>query len=246
MNRKKKENNITTKNKKTGKAANTKLSRSDRDRIVNNGSAKEVAKYKDRLSTRELETAVNRLQQEKIKRIDLEKKLDSINTPERKRAITLEKIDKYASSLEKASNSIEKAAKFYNTAAKVHNAMSPATDQWPIYGEKKTAKFKPSAYADALAKTGTMDDVMKNRKRLNDTEFNNAVKRKKHEEELKEMIRKQREYDDPIKKESDANQLVSDYYKNRLNAETNFDEWDAYDNMTSDQRDEYRRKKKSK
>lgn len=137
MNKKKKENNINTKNKKKGKAANTKLSRSDRDRIVNSGSAKEVAKYKDRLSTRELETAVNRLQQEKIKRIDLEKKLDSINTPEKKRAITLEKIDKYASSLEKASNSIEKAAKFYNTAAKVHNTMSPATDQWPIFGEKK-------------------------------------------------------------------------------------------------------------
>ena len=55
-------------NVKNGKSANTKLSDADRNRIVKSGTAKEVAKYKDRLSTRELETAVNRLQQEKVKR----------------------------------------------------------------------------------------------------------------------------------------------------------------------------------
>lgn len=122
---------------KKGKAANTKLSRSERERIVNSGSAKEVAKNKERLSTRELETAVNRLRQESIKRIDLEKKLSDISNPEGKRESVMQKIDRYATTLDKMSNTVEKGVKFYNSAARIHNAMSPAEDAWPLVGEKK-------------------------------------------------------------------------------------------------------------
>ena len=128
---------------KKGKQANTKLSEADRNRIVKTGTAKEVAKYKDRLSTRELETAVNRLQQEKVKRIDLDKKLSELTTEPKKRKQVIEKIDKYSNDLKKVGNSIDNAAQFYNSAAKVHNMMSPANDQWPIYGkEKKKEKEK--------------------------------------------------------------------------------------------------------
>lgn len=125
---------------KKGKAANTKLSDKDRKRIVDSGDAKEVAKYKDRLSTRELETAVNRLQKEKVQRIDLEKKLSDLNSDgrDKQRATAIDKIEKYGNDLERISNGLEKAAKMYNTAAKIHNLMSSGNDQWPIYGEKKS------------------------------------------------------------------------------------------------------------
>lgn len=187
---------------KTGKAANTKLSESERNRIVKSGSAKEVAKYKERLSTRELETAVNRLQQEKVQRIDLEKKLSEINNPESDRQTVMQKIDKYATSLEKMSNTVEKGIKFYNTAAKIHNAMSPGNDQWAIVGEKKKPgeskkdkDYKERAFKLKEYKTTTSEIKAEKERRqaideLNDYERNRS---KELDERKNEAVRKAEE-----------------------------------------------------
>ena len=127
---------------KKGKAANTKLSDKERKRIVESGDAREVAKNKDRLSTRELESAVTRLQREKIQRIDLEKKLSDLSDGGKQRQTAIQKIEKYGNDLERISNGVEKAMKMYNTAARVHNVVASGNDQWPIYGEKKKGDKK--------------------------------------------------------------------------------------------------------
>ena len=157
---------------KKGKAANTKLSESDRNRIVNSGSAKEVQKYKDRLSTRELESAVIRLERERVQRIDLDRKLSALAEPSNRKSM-MAKIEKYSSDLERISNAAEKAAKLYNTAAKAHNLMSPATDQWPIYGEKKKpdsvskeVRERGKALTEYKLKTSELEAIQKRKETL--------------------------------------------------------------------------------
>ena len=173
---------------KSGKAANTKLSDSERNRIVNSGSAKEVAKYKNRLSTKELETAVNRIQKEQVQRIDLEKKLSDLSSDNKKqKQSALEKIEKYSSDLERISNSVEKAAKMYNTAAKVHNAMSASNDQWPIYGEKKPEKT--SQYIKDIMRTGTIDQIKANKGKMTSEQYKQAVDRVQADQRLENFRR---------------------------------------------------------
>lgn len=186
---------------KKGKAANTKLSDRERKRIVDSGDAKEVAKNKERLSTRELETAVNRLQKEKLQRIDLEKKLSDLNSNGRdaNRKTVIEKVEKYGNDLERISNGVEKAAKMYNTAAKVHNLMSSAGDQWPIYGEKKKMD-KPKTdqqknwieRGNAVKETNLRSKEIKARADYKE----NALKERKADDAIRDYMRGQKEAKD--------------------------------------------------
>ena len=176
-------------NVKNGKSANTKLSDADRNRIVKSGTAKEVAKYKDRLSTRELETAVNRLQQEKVKRIDLDKQLSELSGETKNKASVLEKVEKYSSDLERISSSVEKAAKMYNTAAKVHNAMSSSNDQWPIYGEKK--QYKTPSDLKEIIRSGDARAIKANKGRMNEQEHKEATQRLQRDMQIDKYVREQ-------------------------------------------------------
>lgn len=171
---------------KKGKAANTKLSDKERKRIVETANAQEVAKNKDRLSTRELETAVTRLQREKVQRIDLEKKLSDLNDGGKQKQTAIQKIEKYGNDLERISNGLEKAAKMYNTAAKIHNLMSSGNDQWPIYGEKKKAE-----------KTGQEKNWIDRGNIVKET--NLQSKEAKARAEYKENILKEKKADDAIR-----------------------------------------------
>ena len=130
---------------KKGKAANTKLSESDRNRIVNRGSAKEVQKYKDRLSTRELETAVNRLNQDKTKRVDLERQLSSLSEPKAKRRIekAADWMERNQSTIKKINDFADQGIRMYNNYANINNAFS--TEKMPVIetgGKKKKNKNK--------------------------------------------------------------------------------------------------------
>lgn len=225
---------------KKGKAANTKLSDKERKRIVDSGDAKEVAKYKDRLSTRELETAVNRLQREKLQRIDLEKKLTDLNSDGRdaNRKTIIDKVEKYGNDLERLSNGVEKAAKMYNTAAKVHNLMSPASDQWPIFGEKKKGE-KEKTEAQRLRdergekvkernlRKAEIDSVLNERKALD------AVRDYERERTTKAYQEKQ---DNKNSKAVEDNKRSAEYAKSQLEREQAEDDLRDYRKTREDKR----------
>ena len=198
---------------KKGKSANTKLSDAERNRIINTGSAKEISKYKDRLSTRELESAVNRLQKEKVQRIDLEKKLSDLSTDSKKKRTTLEKIEKYSSDLERLSNAGEKVMKFYNTAAKTHNLMSPGNDQWPIYGEKKTAKTSDAI--KEIMRTGTIEQVKANKGKMSSQEYKEAVDRIQQDQRINQFYRNEHNLPSDKDRMVRSSKSLKDVYRNR-------------------------------
>lgn len=198
---------------KSGKSANTKLSEADRKRLVESGSAKDISNNKDRLSTRELEQAVNRLQREKIQRIDLEKKLSDLSTDSKKKRTALEKIEKYSSDLERLSNAGEKVMKFYNTAAKTHNLMSPGNDQWPIYGEKKTAKTSDAI--KEIMRTGTIEQVKANKGKMSSQEYKEAVDRIQQDQRINQFYRNEHNLPSDKDRMVRSSKSLKDVYKNR-------------------------------
>lgn len=177
---------------KGSKSNNTKLSKSDRDRIVNSGSVKEVSKYKDMLSNRELETAVNRLQNEKVKRMDIEQKLSDLNNPEnaKKKKDAITRLNDMSNTLNKFANTVENGTKAYNVVAKIHNARNPG-DTWPIVGEKSTPES--SRYAKYLMNEASAEEVWANKKKLNTDEKKKANNRLVQEKAIYERMQEERE-----------------------------------------------------
>lgn len=168
--------------KKSAKSNNTKLSNKERERLVNHGSAKEIAKHKDKLSNRELEAAVNRLQKEKVQRIDLEKKLSDLNTPDRakNKKTAMEKVESLTKTIKTVNDFSTEAMKAYNHAATIHNSISE--DKWP----KLDGKYKPptSAKANYLIKDAPIEEVIRRRKELSPAERKKAAERVQADVEL--------------------------------------------------------------
>ena len=130
---------------KKGKSANTKLSESERNRIVKSGSAKEVNKHKSQLSNRELKSAVDRLMQEKTDRNLLESQLSSLTASPKKQGQMRKAIDW----MDKHQKDVETLKKFtgtgidlYNNVAKINNSL--AGSNMPIIKEnyKKPQHFQ--------------------------------------------------------------------------------------------------------
>ena len=141
--KKTKANNIKVAKKKKGsKSNNTKLSDSERRRLVESASLKEVTANKDKLSNRELESAINRLQKEKISRIDLEKKLYDLNKPDnqKNRETTIQKIERLGNNAEKLATAINSGSKLYNNAVQVYNLGKPEGQRLPRIGNKEDSK----------------------------------------------------------------------------------------------------------
>lgn len=124
------------KKKKGSKSNNTKLSDSERRRLVESASLKEVTANKDKLSNRELEKAINRLQTEKVSRINLEKQLADLNNPanQKNKQTAIEKIDKWGKDAEKLANAINSGTKLYNNFANVYNLGKPDSKKLPRIG----------------------------------------------------------------------------------------------------------------
>lgn len=183
-----KANNVeVAKNKQKGsKSNNTKLSDAERRRLVEHGSAKEVTKNKDRLSNRELEAAITRLQKENSTRADLERKLSDLNNPvnEKNAKSFVDKMSDLGTTLNKATTAVDQGVKAYNMMAKIHNAKSP--DKWVIVGENndKNNILK----MQKVVMTGTMTDVWKNKSNMTPQQYKNAVERFKTDNELKSMM----------------------------------------------------------
>lgn len=177
----------TASKQKGSKSNNTKLSDSERRRLVEHGSAKEITKHKDKLSNRELEAAITRLQKEQSTRSDLEKKLSDLNDPtSAKNAKSfVDKLSDAGTTLNKVTNAVDSGVKAYNMAAKIHNANSP--DKWAIVGEK--GKNEDILKMQKVVMTGSMADVWNNRSKMTPAQYKNAIDRFKNDDELQKMMK---------------------------------------------------------
>ena len=126
------------KKQKGSKSNNTKLSDSERKRLIESASLKEVTANKDKLSNRELESAIDRLQKEKINRIDLEKKLYDLNKPDnqKNRESAMQKIERLGENAETLATAINSGTKLYNNAVQVYNLGKPEGRRLPRIGNK--------------------------------------------------------------------------------------------------------------
>lgn len=176
------------KNRQKGsKSNNTKLSDSERRRLVEHGSAKEITKHKDKLSNRELEVAITRLQKEQSTRSDLEKKLSDLNDPTSAKNVKsfVDKLSDAGTTLNKVTNAVDSGVKAYNMAAKIHNASSP--DKWAVVGENNAKN--DILKMQKVVMTGSMADVWKNREKMTPDQYKNAINRFKNDDELQRMMK---------------------------------------------------------
>lgn len=143
------------KKKKGSKSNNTKLSDSERKRLVESASLKEVTANKDKLSNRELESAINRLQKEKINRIDLEKKLYDLNKPDnqKNRETAIQKIERLGNNAEKLATAINSGTKLYNNAVQIYNLGKPEGQRLPRIGNNNDGK-KTRPWVQAIIDSG--------------------------------------------------------------------------------------------
>lgn len=84
----------------------------DKPRVLKSGTAKEVARYKGRLTEQELRSVTNRF--------DLEAKLNSYVASETK--TTMKKIDKLVNDMKKVTGWTNEGIKTYNTFVKLYNS----------------------------------------------------------------------------------------------------------------------------
>lgn len=127
------------------KSNNTKMSESDRNRLVKSGSAKEINKHKNQLSNRELESAIKRLGEEQINRTALEKQLSSLANPKPKSRINraVDWMNKNQNTLKTVADFGDQAIRVYNNYAKINNALN-SSSKMPVIdtGKKKKKKKK--------------------------------------------------------------------------------------------------------
>lgn len=173
------------KKKKGSKSNNTKLSDSERKRLVESGSAKEIIKNKDKLSNRELESAITRLQKEKTTRMDLEKKLSNLDKPSNDTKSFIDKMSSTGDKLNKAANAMNSGINAYNAAAKIHNAMNP-NNKWTIVGEK--SGDKTSEAMKKIIMTGSAAEVWANRSKMSSKEYTTATVRLGNDAKVKEFM----------------------------------------------------------
>ena len=189
----KKANEVVANNKEKGsKSNNTKLSDADRRRLVESGSLKEVTKNKDKLSNRELETAINRLQKEKITRMDLDKKLSDLNSPanEKVKKSGMQRIQETGDALNKFATAADSAVKAYNVMAKIHNTRNPQ-DKWPIVGQKEEHKTSEKMMKTIM--TASAAEVWANRSKMTSGEYNKATQRLKNDQDVQAYMKKEQE-----------------------------------------------------
>ena len=162
---------------KGSKSNNTKLSDSERKRLVSSGSVQEVTKNKDKLSNRELETAINRLQKERTNRIDLEMKLSDLNSPtgNKNKESAMQKVERLGKNAETLANAINSGTKLYNNAAMVYNLGKPANKQLPRIGDKKGGEDKPRPFVQNIINSGDAAKAAKYVKRMTPDERKKVI-----------------------------------------------------------------------
>ena len=180
---------------KKGKSANTKLSDDERNRLVKSGSKEEITANKDRLSNKELESALNRLESEKNIRSSLEQRLSKLNGEDAE-AVAESGKEKVNSLIEKAGKLEEYASvgmKAWNVAAKLHNATAAEDDKWPTFNQKtgEPQANGPTVDAYDLMTKGSASDILKNKDKLTKDQLKEAIARKSYYETLEKYAEKE-------------------------------------------------------
>ena len=164
------------------KSDNTKLGKDEKARLMNSGSLDEINKNKDRLSNKELEFAINRIQKDRNDRANLEKRLSELNGPEAQSTI-----QKGAQMVEKAAKSgmtmkdlAEKGMAAWNLMAKIHNATSTPDDKWVTFDKNGNPQANGDpASVSALMSRGNISEILKNKDKLTTDQLRDAVERQK-------------------------------------------------------------------
>lgn len=172
------------------KSDNTKLGKDEKARLMNSGSLDEINKNKDRLSNKELEFAINRIQKDRNDRANLEKRLSELNGPEAQSTI-----QKGAQMVEKAAKSgmtmkdlAEKGMAAWNLMAKIHNATSTPDDKWVTFDKNGNPQANSDpASVSALMSRGNISEILKNKDKLTTDQLRDAVERQKQLDALEKL-----------------------------------------------------------
>lgn len=177
--------------KKGGSKSNDKkLSKEERARLVNSGSLEDINANKDRMSNKELEFAIDRIQKDRNDRNNLEKRLSELNGPEEQ-----SKIEKGAAVVEKAVKSgmtmkdlTAKGMQVWNVMADIHNLKAPSNDKWFTFDKdgKPVSNSEPRDIIN-LIQTGSISDILKNKDYLTKEQLQEAIDRRNKISELEKM-----------------------------------------------------------
>ena len=242
--KKKTANNVEVAKKQKGsKSNNTKLSEADRERLVREGSVKEITANKDRLSNRELETAVNRLEKEKINRMDLEKKLSDLNSQANKQQTEafIDKIANAGEKLKKANNAADRTVDAYNTMAKIHNSLSDKDHQWTLL-DGKPKQGQTSREIESIIRSADPWVVFANRSKMSVDEYkkaNDRIAQDIRNAKMREDVREQNRTNETNKKK--YSETMKEYRKKEQ--EERLSKMPIY---TAETQEEYERLKRRK
>lgn len=169
------------KKKKGSKSNNTKLSDEEKKRLVESGTLKEITKNKDRLSNRELEKAIDRLQKEKVSRIDLEKKLSDLSNPvdKKKKMTGMERVADIGKKMNTTAEALNSGIKLYNNIALIYNRGKNDSDKLPMIGGKNNKdkeKVPPRDWVQNIINTGNAKEANKYADRMTPEERSEVVK----------------------------------------------------------------------
>lgn len=192
------------KSRKGGKKSdNTKLSKDEKARLMNSGSLDDINANKDRMSNKELEFAIDRIQKEKNDRANLEKRLADLNGPEEQ-----SKIEKGAAVVEQAVKTgmtmkdlTEKGMKVWNFMADIHNINATPGDKWPSFDENGKPKSNEDGPIDVidLVQKGSMSEIWENRDKLTTDELKAAKDRHYKLEEIQKLAKEEETLNAQIK-----------------------------------------------
>lgn len=169
------------------KSDNAKLSKQQKEYILNSGSIAEVSAAQDKLSNKELEFAVKRIQKEQRSRIDLQKQLSELGAPEAQTTIEkgAEFVEKAAKSGKTVQDYMETGKKMWNFAAQIHNLSATPDDKWFTFDKdgKPQANSDPADVVELVTR-GSVSDIIKNKDKLTNDQIAAALKRQKDLKDL--------------------------------------------------------------
>lgn len=179
---------------KKGNPANTNLSDDERNRLVKSGSKEEITANKDRLSNKELEYAINRLESEKNIRGSLEQRLSSLNDEDTKAIAEAgkDKVKGLVDNIGKLEQYKNIGMRAWNIAAQIHNSTAGPDDKWFTFNKDGGVQANgPTPDAYELITKGSASDILKNKDKLTLGQLNEAVNRRDKYETLERYAAKE-------------------------------------------------------
>lgn len=139
-----------------------------KEEILRKGSAKDIAKIKDKLTSDDYKRVFDRLDNEN----KLEQRINqNVKTGK-------ERYNDIVSMLSTTANAAQNAVNLYNNVAKTYNTFNKKSKKLPVIGEKD------DSFQKMLINKANVDTLVKNRNKLNGDELAKALARLKTEDSL--------------------------------------------------------------